>query len=827
MKLKNAFTIGLLFVQLFLFAQLQSPNEFLPHKLGEQFTPHHLLIDYFQHASANSDLVTLQEYGTTYEGRPLMLAFVTSKNNHSNLEKIRKHNRSLAGLESSDWTPEQPISIIWMTYSVHGNEPSGSECSMQVLYDLINPQNTQTKYWLENTVVIIDPAANPDGYDRYTHWFRGVGNKNPNSAIKSREHLERWPSGRVNHYHFDLNRDWAWLSQKESQQRIKLYGQWLPHIHPDVHEQYPDNPYYFAPAAEPHHEMVTDWQMQFQTEIGKNHAHYFDKNGWLYFTREWFDLLYPSYGDTYPTFNGAIGMTYEQAGHGVGGVAVSTSNGDTLKLAERIEHHHTTSLSTIEMGSKNADRVVDNFKKYFNTRPDGKYNTFIIKNNPEDRAKIERFIQLMDQHEIRYNAAGRASSANGFDYKKGAKGRVSINADDLIITTNQPKGTLAYVLFEPEPFLSDSLTYDITAWSLPYAYGLETYATSQTIKTGSTFQLEKFNKKPAPDFIPYALISGWESVADGAFLAELLNAGLKVRTPADPMTLEGNTYDRGTFVLTRADNSNIKNWYKTAQEIANKHKQSFNAVRSGFSTNGLDLGSDRMRILSTPDIVVLYGEKVNNHSYGFVWHFLEQELNIGFTALSLSQLESGKFTGHKTLILPEGSYKLSDDLLKKISTWVAGGGKLIAIGNANSKLADKEGFDLKKPDASTSSSKVDSYKARQRSHISSGTPGAITKVSLDTTHPLSAGLGDTYYSLKTNSYKYPKLDKGWNVGTIQSKNGHYGFIGHELKNDLPNTLTFGVQDKGAGKIIYLLDDPLFRAFWYNGKLLFSNALFLN
>ena len=285
-------------------------------------------------------------------------------------------------------------------------------------------------------------------------------------------------------------------------------------------------------------------------------------------------------------------------------MAVSTSNGDTLKLAERIEHHHTTSLSTIEMASKNASRVVDNFKKYFNTRPDGKYNTFIIKNNPEDRDKIERFVQLLDQHEIKYNAAGRASSANGFDYEKGIKGRVSIDANDLVITTNQPKGTLAYVLFEPEPFLSDSLTYDITAWSLPYAFGLETYATSQTIKSSSTFQLEKFNKKSELDFIPYALLSEWESVADGAFLAELLNAGLKARTPADPMTLEGNTYDRGTFVLTRADNANIKDWYKIAQEVANQHQQSFNAVRSGFSTNGLDLGSDRMRLLSAPDIVV-------------------------------------------------------------------------------------------------------------------------------------------------------------------------------------------------------------------------------
>lgn len=830
MNLRYILTASLLFSTLLLLAQLQSPNEFLPHNLGEQFTPHHQLVDYFEHAAENSDMVTLQEYGKTSQGRPLLLAFITSKNNQKNLEKIRIHNRSLAGLESSDWKPEQPISIVWFTYSVHGNEPSGAECSMSVLYDLVNPKNTETKYWLENTIVILDPAANPDGYSRYTHFFRNTANRIPNPEMNSREHQEPWPAGRVNHYQFDLNRDWAWLTQKESQQRIKVYSQWLPHVHPDVHEQYPNNPYYFAPAAEPFHEYITDWQKEFQTEIGKNHAQYFDNNGWLYFTREIFDLFYPSYGDTYPTFNGAIGMTYEQAGHGVGGTAVKLHNGDTLRLSDRIDHHHTTSLSTIEMTSKNADRIVDNFKGYFSdgaSKSTGKYKSFIIKNNPTDRHKIKRLIETLDLHEIRYGAAGRASSANGFDYKKGENGRVSIEENDLVISTAQPKSTLAQVLFEPEPYLSDSLTYDITAWSLPIAFGLEAYATTQTIKPGSNFQLEKYNAKPAPDAVPYALMAKWQSVGDGAFLSDLLRNGLKVRAASKAFSMEGQRFEAGTLVLTRADNFHDKNWSKLAQKIATKHEQTLSLVQSGFSTNGMDLGSEGMRLVSAPDIVVLYGKGVNANSYGYIWHCLEQELNQGFTALDLAQLESGKFMKHNTLILPEGGYKLSDNLLKKINTWVSGGGKLIALGNANSKLADQDGFSLKKPESGHTTTKQTPYARSERSHISKGTPGAIMKVKMDATHPLSFGLTDTYFSLKTNNFKYPKLEKGWNVGTIGDQATHLGFIGHELLDDLPNTMTFGVQEKGGGKIIYLIDDPLFRGFWYNGKLLFSNALFLN
>jgi len=423
-------------------------------------------------------------------------------------------------------------------------------------------------------------------------------------------------------------------------------------------------------------------------------------------------------------------------------------------------------------------------------------------------------------------ASVKVRSANGFDYKKGGNGRVSISENDLIISTAQPKSTLAQVLFEPEPYLSDSLTYDITAWSLPIAFGLEAYATTQTIKSGNNFQLEKYNSKPAPDAIPYALLAKWQSVGDGAFLSDLLKNGLKVRSASKAFSMESQSFGAGTLVLTRADNFHDKEWAKLAQKIAAKHEQTFSSVKSGFSTNGMDLGSDGMRLISAPDIVVLYGKGVNVNSYGYIWHYLEQEVNQGFTALDLSQLESGKFMKHNTLILPEGGYRLSEDLLKKINTWVSGGGKLIALGSANSKLADQDGYSLKNPESSHSTVKQTPYARSERSHISKGTPGAIVKLKMDATHPLSFGLTDTYYSLKTNNFKYPKLEKGWNVGTVDNQVTHLGFIGHELLSELPNTMTFGIQEKGGGKIIYLVDDPLFRGFWYNGKLLFSNALFL-
>ncbi|MEM9258691.1 MAG: M14 metallopeptidase family protein, partial [Bacteroidota bacterium] len=339
------FSLFLVF-SLGLSSQITPPSDFLPHKLGETFTPHHLLVDYYQAVAGASPRVKLEQYGTTNEDRPLLLAFVSSIKNLERLEAIRENNLRIAGLLPGAPDPNlEDIAIVWLSYTVHGNEAAGVEASMGVLYDLANTGNPRTTEWLKNTVVVLDPCLNPDGNNRYSNWYRQQATLGLDPNPATREHNEPWPGGRVNHYLFDLNRDWAWQTQVESQQRMVQYKQWMPHIHADLHEQGYTSPYYFAPAAAPFHEYITDWQADFQTEIGKNHARYFDANGWLYFTRERFDLLYPSYGDTWPTFNGAIGMTYEQGGHSRAGRAIDLPNGDTLTLFDRVEHHRTTSLS--------------------------------------------------------------------------------------------------------------------------------------------------------------------------------------------------------------------------------------------------------------------------------------------------------------------------------------------------------------------------------------------------------------------------------------------------------------------------------------------------
>jgi hypothetical protein len=835
---KFLYTSCLLISHLAVFAQLQSPNEFLPHKLGEHFTPHYMVVDYFQHAAENSDQVQLMEYGKTNQKRPLTLTFISTKENLANLEEIRKNNLRMTGLAKGQVDNSNPVAVVWMSFGVHGNEAAASESSINTLYQLLTKREAQE--WLKNTVVIIDPSINPDGYSRYTHWVRNIGNKEADPHLASREHDEPWPGGRVNHYLFDLNRDWAWATQIESRRRLKQYQKWMPQIHVDFHEQFHNNPYYFAPAAMPFHPYITDWQSEFQYTVGKNNAKYFDDEGWLYFTREVFDLLYPSYGDTYPIFNGAIGMTYEQGGHSRAGRAIQLDNGDTLTLDDRIAHHTATALSTVETSSKNAGNLVQNFHDYFTQtqkNPPGEYKTFIIKgtNHPD---KLESLMQFLDLHQIQYCNPESDKSVNAFHYQTGKSGNHKIETNDLIISSYQPKGILAQVLFEPKTEVVDSLTYDITAWALPYARGLEAYASKERVNVNFPCVQSKLTVRPPWQGEPYAYVAPWNSLKSAQFLSEILKSEVKVRFAQEPFELDGRKFNAGTLVITQADNRKLKNLNEKVANAAFTFDHELHLANTGFVTSGHDFGSDNMTFIKKPKVLVLSGERTFTNEFGQVWYYFEQDLNYPITisdADNLSQIDLDDFN---LIVMPEGRFRLNDGLLTKLNTWIAGGGRLISIGFANRSLEDKKGFNLtkyaKKSDKSiaeknreenTLENRTAKYKDRLRASISDGLPGAIFKINLDNSHPLGFGMQDYYFTLKTNTLRYDLLKNTWNVGYVGEDPMISGFVGSNIKSSFDNSVVFAVQNKGRGSITYMIDNPLFRAFWEEGKFLFSNAVF--
>ncbi|MBW7468213.1 hypothetical protein ABID22_002615 [Pontibacter aydingkolensis] len=842
--MKRAFALAFILLQVQLaFAQqaIQTPEQFLGYKLGKQFTTHARIVDYVNYLAAQApNRMKVQEYGRTYEGRPLLLAYIASEENLPRLEQIRENNLRQAGIQNGAVQGNQPA-IVWLSYNIHGNESVSSESVMQVLYDLVNPNNAQAKQWLQNSVVILDPCVNPDGRERYVQWYKQASNQGGNASPYAWEHWEPWPGGRPNHYYFDLNRDWAWQTQIESKQRMKHYNNWLPQVHADFHEMGPESPYYFSPAAKPFHESITPWQRQFQNTIGDYNRQYFDKNNWLYFTRENFDLFYPSYGDTWPTFNGAIGMTYEQGGSGRAGLAYKKQDGDTLTLVDRIAHHVAASEATIKATSEKADQLKQEFARYYDNnlkKPGGDYKAFVIKNGS---GNIKALTEYLDNQGIQYGYAGKTASIKGFNYSTGKDESIKLGQSDLVISMYQPKSTLVKVLFEPHANLEDSVTYDITSWALPYAYGVQAYAVKGKVDM-TTNKPAAATDQSISIAKPYAYLARWNSLDDLRFLTELMKQNVKVRMAEKAFETEGQKYEAGTLIITRTGNERLGDKLDaTVRDLATKYGATLAATATGFVSSGADFGSGSVRYLKMPKVAVMSGEGVSPYGFGEVWHYFEQQIGYPVTVLNTSYFGNVPLHEFDVLILPTGNYTkvLDEKTLEQVKTWVRGGGKLIAMESAAGYLAGKKDFNLKKKDADEEESKdkkdkkkedpyvnLKAYGDREREAIQEEVQGSVFRVNLDKTHPLAFGYGDTYFALVRTSDLYQFMDSGWNVGVLKKNNYTTGFVGASIKEKLKDALVLGTQDMGRGQVVYMGDNPLFRGFWQSGKLMFGNAVFV-
>ena len=853
-------------------APLPSPAQYLGYAIGERYTLHHRVLAYAEQIARQAPTrIKVIPYGTTYEGRQLAVVAIGSEANMARLEEIRTDNLRRIGMLPGKPSGKTMPAIQWLSYNVHGNEAVSSEAFMEVMYGLLEPKNIATssssQYTispkiLETSIIILDPDLNPDGHDRYVNWYNQMQGRVADPTPFSREHSEPWPGGRYTHYYFDPNRDWAWQTQEITQQRMALYQQWMPHLHGDFHEMGYDSPYYFAPSAKPYHEDITPFQRQFQNIVGQYCSRYFDRNNWLYYTRERFDLFYPSYGDTYPTYNGAIGMTYEQGGNSRAGIAVRKADGDTLTLRERIDHHVAASFATLESVADRSAEVVNEFGSFFDkakSTPAGIYKTYVVKSNG-DEGKLNALRQLLDRNQIVYGTAGKSqvisaaatakSKSSGtlrteptgvYNYltQMGEKS-VVIDEQDLIISAYQPKSTLLKILFEPKSMLEDSVTYDITAWSLPYAYGLQTY--------GLTTRLDPVQAatKPASTTTaaverPYAYLARWQSLPSVQLLAGLMQKKIRVRAAEKQFEVNGQQYSAGTLLITRAGNERLGTRFDDlVRQEAAKLGVALTPVATGFVSKGSDFGSDFVLVLKAPRVAVVSGEGTVATSVGEVWHYFDQELKYPVSMINGADLGSVDWKQIDVLVLANGfaySRLLTDRTLTSIREWIRGGGKLIAIERAAAAFVGKEGFDLKEKEEKGEQDKPKSkkvptdslkiYADRERDAVSDETPGSIYRLDLDTTHPLGFGLSGGYYTLVQDAHSYDLLKDGWNVGYLKDSNLVAGFAGKNAKQKLKQTLAIGVQELGRGQVIYLADNPLFRGFWYNGKLLFGNAVFMS
>lgn len=355
-------------------SNITSPAEYLGYELGEEYTFHHQVMGYLKLLASESDKITFHEMGRTYENRSVNYVIISSAENHQNLDEIREANFELANNPGDATVSNQPI-IVWMSYNVHGNEPSSSEAAMQTAYRLVAATDAETQNWLENSVVIIDPMLNPDGRDRYVYWYKSSQANILNTNPEDLEHDEIWPGGRSNHYWFDLNRDWVWLIHPESEGRINVYQDWMPQVHIDFHEQGFNNNYFTMPGTTPRNHELPEAYEYWADVFGRGAIEEFDKAQVNFETRERFDFFYPGYGSSYPSIMGGIGMLARKGGHSRGGRAVETNDGYVLTLRQRVFDHYKNGISIVKTSVENRDELLNYFKDALFIHPKRKHKS--------------------------------------------------------------------------------------------------------------------------------------------------------------------------------------------------------------------------------------------------------------------------------------------------------------------------------------------------------------------------------------------------------------------------------------------------------------------
>lgn len=817
---------------------IKSPDEFLGYKLGTQFTFHYKAVKYFRYIAENSPLAEYRSYGISYEGRELGVCIISSEENLSSLEEYQKNNLIKAGLAEGNSTGKQ-IPFIWLAYNVHGNESAGMEAAMKTLYTLVTESFPGASEWLRRCVIIIDPCQNPDGRDLFTGRFRNSQNLTPNPDGNTWEHNQVWPSARSNHYLFDLNRDWTWQTQVETRQRIALYKQFMPHVHADFHEMGAESTFFFPPGAKPWHEVITTWQNEFHTLMGKGNAAMFDAKSKLYFTKENYDLFCPSFGDTWPLFNGAAGFTYEQGGSGYSGLAYKQQSGDTLTLEKRIDGHFTASMATLMVSYENRNKLINEFNNFFDeniNKPSFKYKSIIIKGS-NYKSCLEDLLKLLDMNQIRYSFAGNTGRKyEGFDYAANKEGEVTIEQGDILISAYQPQSRLVKVLFEPDSKASDSLSYDLTAWALPYAYNLKAYAIEDKIRSHDTKIESNVIINEMPVNKPYGYVAEYDGFNVLKFISALHLIKIKTRYGMKPFVIGSKEYERGSFIITRGDNNEIDSIFdKTVTDIATKFRVKLTLAGTGLVDKGKDFGSQYSPLRKKKNIAMLCGEGTSSGGVGELWYFFERELEYPVSMINTANADNLDFYDYDVLLLTSGSYsKLRDTII----SFVRRGGRVIAFENAISVFAGEKSTSLykavetrktelkaaEKKEKSDDTTLLRKFSNERRHLLSERSAGSIYRVKVDTTNPFGFGLGPEWFIMK-RTQPYPFLPKGNNIGYILENDPVSGFAGYKFRKLIKNTLVIGSEQIGKGEVIYITDDPYFRAFWKSGKILLWNVLF--
>ncbi len=833
-RMKHLFRLSVLLISLQLFSQdyhvkldyflpndvqynqdIPTPESVIGHEIGDWHISHDKLVTYMYALANASDRITIENRGTTFEGRPLLLLYITSEANHSKLEDIRKEHLSLTETNSTN-TDNLPI-VVYQGFSIHGNEPSGSNAAMVAAYYLAAAQGEKIDEILNNTVILFDPSYNPDGLQRFAYWANTNKSKNINPDPNDREYNEVWPGGRTNHYWFDMNRDWLPVQLPESQARIETFHNWYPNILTDHHEMGTNSTFFFQPGIPSRTNPMTPKKNQELTgDIAEFHAKAFNKIGSFYYSKESFDDFYYGKGSTFPDINGGIGILFEQASSR--GHAQESDNG-ILTFPFTIRNQFTAVLSTLDAAISMRKELLNYQKTFYNdARNEASKGGTIVFGDEKDATKAYHLAEILQRHKIEFHELKSDFSKNGKNYKKGYS---------YVIPMNQKQHRLIKAMFQRRTTFQDSLFYDVSAWTFPLAFNLDYEENEPTSRSGNIISELKKPSVIIPKTSNYAYLMEWHDYNTPKALNKILTKGLRAKVGMKPFKIENKNYDYGTILIpVQNQKLNTSELALFIKGVASESNVTITSVSTG-TTEGIDLGSSSFRLIKPQKVALIVGEGITPYDAGEVWHLLDQRYDMLITKLDTRDFSRTDLSKYTDIILPNSwGNALSKEDAEQLKTWVKNGGTLIGYKNTGRWLNSNKFMKIKLKSKKDSTQQI-SFEQKRNYFGAQVIGGAIFETKLDRSHPIAFGYKNDKLPTFRNSTIFMESDKNSYNNPITYTDSPLlsGYISDKNLSELKNTAMFKVGNLGSGKVIYFTDNTNFRAFWYGTNKLLMNAIF--
>lgn len=814
--------------------EIPLPKQTLGFEIGQRHLRHDQLKQYFSTLADNSKRMKITNIGQTAQLREQFLVTISSAKNLANLDAILAQRH----IDQKKWQSDKKNSIekaplvLWLGYSVHGDEISGANAAMVVAYYLAASTEKSIETMLDNTIIVLEPSINPDGMDRFVNWvstYRGSANNDDPAHI---EHHQSWISGRTNHFWFDLNRDWLLLTQQESQHRLKYFHQYQPHVVGDYHEMGANSSYFFQPGIISRtHPLTPKKNITLTKMLAKYHAKALDKAQRLYYSEENYDDFYYGKGSTYPDINGSIGILFEQAS--ARGMQQDTING-LLTFEFGIQNHVLTSLSTIEGAWQNREDL-KKYRQHFylNALKQAKKEKFdgYLLNEAKDNYRLHALLNKLEQHQINVYPLGEDFSYKGKKYKTG---------NSYYVPLEQNQYRLIQALFNQQTNFADNTFYDVSGWTMPLAMNIDfqkidsTWGLKLADKPWSNSDITQVNKINTNN-TAYAYAFEWHHYLAPKLLNQLLKKEIKAKVASGSFTSlvqnKNHAFASGTIIIPAAIQS-APNWRAELAKLAMTDNIELFAINSGLTRQGIDFGSSAFESLTLPQVLLLGGEGISQYEAGEIRFYLDETLQIPLSIVEHNRLSSIDFSNYSHLILVDGNYSsISDQNVSKLKDWVKQGGVIFGQKRSAKWLAEKEilsvDFVSKKQIAQLFDSEQLSYKEKVKLSARKRIAGAIFETELDTSHPLTFGYSDSNLPLFRNSTLIMETGQQpfITVAKYTATPLLSGYTDKNLVNRLAHHAAIVAHDYGEGRVIASSDVLAFRGYWLGSSKLLANSLF--